>query len=313
MAKLLDGGVSRTEKEVRRLQQLQSLVLELGRQGRLLCPQADQWEEYENAKVANLIAKKFAQLSFGIRFCHRYEVVNSQMQHAMLAFIEGRGEIELPQATFFDRDPVAKLQAAIDRGLFVYAFQKSPAELTRGRAAAKSATVSDTEKLRQQLVREGRTFEQQLVEEIQTELQVLEYRIAQVREAQGQPEAQLNLLRIYGAHRAFWDRAGGRPPGFEGLRTFYGSAHCQCLPTPLIRGHLWSDLVTGSEPVQMGDVMDIDMLSVALPVAQFVVADARMRERIVRRRLDKQWGAKVYSMKMIEELFAELEPLLKKE
>jgi hypothetical protein len=178
--------------------------------------------------------------------------------------------------------------------------------------SAKTTTVAQTEKLRQQLVAERKTFEQQLAEELQAELQVLDYRIAQLREGQNQAEAQWNFLLNYGELRSFWDRIGGQPPGFEGLRAFYGSTHCQCLPTPQIRSQLWADLLTGAEPVEAGDVMDIDMLSVALPICHFVVTDARMRERILRRRLDKQSNTNVYSMKTIEPLFAELEALRKK-
>ena len=55
--------------------------------------------------------------------------------------------------------------------------------------------------------------------------------------------------------------------------------------------------------------MDVELLSVAIPVSHYVLTDRRMEQRIKRLGLDATWGTKVYSMSSIEDLFSELEKL----
>lgn len=55
--------------------------------------------------------------------------------------------------------------------------------------------------------------------------------------------------------------------------------------------------------------MDVELLSVAIPVSHYVVTDKRMEQRVKRLGLDLRWGTKVYSMSSIENLFVELEQL----
>jgi hypothetical protein len=51
------------------------------------------------------------------------------------------------------------------------------------------------------------------------------------------------------------------------------------------------------------------MLSVAIPASHFVLTDKRMADRIKRRGIDVEWGAKVYSLSDSDALFKELEAL----
>ena len=67
--------------------------------------------------------------------------------------------------------------------------------------------------------------------------------------------------------------------------------------------------MTGSQPIQQGDPMDVELLSVFLPIAHYVLADRNMEARIKRLSIDKEWGTRVFSMATSGELFAELEKL----
>jgi hypothetical protein len=68
-------------------------------------------------------------------------------------------------------------------------------------------------------------------------------------------------------------------------------------------------LLTGNAVIQSGDVMDVGLLSIAIPACHFVVTDKRQCDRIKRRGIDKEWGTEVYSMSDIEGLFERLEKL----
>jgi hypothetical protein len=71
---------------------------------------------------------------------------------------------------------------------------------------------------------------------------------------------------------------------------------------------LWI-VLTAQEPIAASDPMDVELLSVALPVAHYVLADRRMEQRIKKLGLDAKCDATVYSMSTIDGLFAQLEKL----
>jgi hypothetical protein len=127
---------------------------------------------------------------------------------------------------------------------------------------------------------------------------------------QGHPNFwDLSSVEDYFLYRAYWDKLGGKPPGFEGVHKFLCSPHFNELPLPFTGCRLGADLLTGPAEIVPSDSMDVDFLSVALPIAHYVLADKQMEKRIKRLGLDKRWNTKVYSMSSIDGLFAELEKL----
>lgn len=105
--------------------------------------------------------------------------------------------------------------------------------------------------------------------------------------------------------RSFAERhgkLGGRPPDWEGVNKFFCSAHFSELPLPFISCRLNANLLTGNGPIAPGDPMDVELLSVALPVAHFVLADKRMELRIKQLGLDRKCRTAVYSMSTIDAL-----------
>ena len=49
--------------------------------------------------------------------------------------------------------------------------------------------------------------------------------------------------------------------------------------------------------------MDTELLSVAIPIIHFVLADRTMEVRIKRRKIDEEWNTRVFSMKTVDDLF----------
>src|ERR1700758_4612864 len=64
--------------EVKRLTQLQELIRELGGKGKLLCPEADQEEEYVAGRLDREVHGDFLVLSLGVRLRHRQGVFDYQ-------------------------------------------------------------------------------------------------------------------------------------------------------------------------------------------------------------------------------------------
>jgi len=91
--------------------------------------------------------------------------------------------------------------------------------------------------------------------------------------------------------------------------TFLGSDYFCELPANKIRSQLHAKLVTDNRVIESGDSMDVRHLSLAIPVAHYVLTDRKMANRLADLGIDKEWHTTVFSEKTIEGLFAELEKL----
>src|ERR1700693_705488 len=102
---------------------------------------------------------------------------------------------------------------------------------------------------------------------------------------------------------AHWKNLGGDP---RSLHSFLISSYTTALPVVEISAQLFADLMTGNQPIMSGDSADVDQLASVIPVAQFVLTDKKMENRVKRLRIDQKWGTKVFSMSTLDGLFAEL-------
>jgi hypothetical protein len=106
-----------------------------------------------------------------------------------------------------------------------------------------------------------------------------------------------------------WHRLTGKFADWDGLGNFFISDYFYQLPVVRISSQLNAKLVTDNRPIEPGDSMDVKHLSLAIPVAHFVLADRKMANRILKLGIDKEWNAKIFSESTIDDLFAELEKI----
>jgi len=169
------------------------------------------------------------------------------------------------------------------------------------------------EGMRQQFSVENRTYETQLQKELSGFADGLQrcWSDWEFRSRAGQLTAGDVLAMIGpGLYERYWTTLRNKPVGRAGLLSFFRSPFFTDLPMNKISSQLFADLLTGNEPVRHGDPMDVHLLSVAIPVAHFVLTDKRMERRVVRRAIDKDFDTKVFSMKTLDVLLAELEALM---
>lgn len=107
-----------------------------------------------------------------------------------------------------------------------------------------------------------------------------------------------------------WETTGGEPSGLEGLYNFFRSTYYRNLPTAKIASQLSADILTEKQrTVSPTDAMDIQLLSVAIPVAHYVFTDKNMENRVKRRKIDQEWGTQVFSVRTVKDLLMQLENL----
>ena len=308
----VERGEALQEVEVQRCTRLRNLVRELVRDGKLLCPESDQEEEYVAQRLDDDVHRMFASLSLGISMTHRLGIHDSHVFHGMKAYAKGSATIDLPSSTYFHGDPVRQLDEARKGRYFVTLGLSKGSEMLRRRAEAKAEIGRKWEQLRIELVAKRQTYEKQL------DLELRGYWDAMV-EIQRKFESDVaagrydfwNFMAATGGriYLTYWRELGGQPPNWEGVNGFFCCSHFSELPLPFISCRLNANLLTGNEPIAPGDPMDVELLSVALPLAHFVLTDRRMELRIKQLGLDRKCGTAVYSMSTIDGLFAELEGL----
>jgi flagellar biosynthesis regulator FlaF len=302
-------GESLSDIEVRRGLQLRELIVDLVRNGKLLCPEAGQEEEYEAERIDSEIFAEFARLSGGARMNHRLVIQDAQIYRAMEAHCLGLPQIKLPWRIYFHEDPFRAIEREKGRRLIVSCLDSPDSEFVIRRRAIKRDILQHTEKLRQELVSKGRSYESQL----EAELRALGIAMARMIASYS--------VKLRAGTSDVWDYMGisGFLQYSDRWRTFgkhprdlYGflvSDSVTCLPVVKISSQLYADLVTGNQPLLSGDSMDVELLSMATPLAQFVLTDKKMENRVKRLGIDREWGTKVFSMSTVDALFAELAAL----
>jgi hypothetical protein len=299
--------------EVERLMHLKEVVQELGGKGRLLCPEANQEEEYVAERLDKEVHGDFMVLSLGIGLRHRQGVFDHQAQLGMKAYVQRADAITVPLDAYFHSDPVEELEVARRRPIVIGANLFKDAEMLARREVAKAEVQRMWEALRQEFVAKKRTYEQQLQEEQRGYADALVQKVQEFEQKIGCGVAPdfWELMGVQGflMFKISWRELGGRPLGLEGIHKYFCSSYFNNLPVPRIRAQLGADLLTGNQPILPGDMMDVELLSIAIPVAQFVLTDKKMSDRIKRHRIDTDWGSEVYSMSDIDGLFERLETL----
>lgn len=305
-------GEALQQVEIDRLTRLRDLVRELVPAGKLICPQADQDEEYVAKRLDKEIHRDFLGLSLGINMRHRQGIFDWQAQLGMEAYVKNADTVNISLYAYFHSDPAEELEKARQRNIIIGAHPIRDPEILARREAGYAQVFEAWERLRQEFVAAHRTYEEQLQEEKCGYADAMAYK---VEEWEKQIAAGIgNFWAFMGVQgflmfRVRWKEMGGKPDGLEGLHKYFCSDYFNNLPTPRIGNQLGADLLTGNQIILSGDVMDVGLLSVAVPACHFVLTDRKMCDRIKRLGIDKEWGTEVYSMSDIDGLFERLERL----
>src|SRR5215472_1531045 len=306
----LEKGEALQDIEVQRCKHLRSLVHDLTLSGKLLCPESDQEEEYAAERMDDDISGMFAGLSLGISLAHRQGIYDQHVFKGMEAYAKNLETIFLPSRTYFHGDPVRRLEEARrERFIVSIAPLKSP-EILRRRAKSKNNVSQGWERLRRELVARGQTYEAQLAVEQRGDAYAIYESVRKFETSliSSRPDFWGYMATAGPLHyRHYWLTLKGEPPDWKGVFRFFASSYFAELPIPYISSRLIAELLTGNESIAPSDPMDVDLLSVALPVADHVLTDRRMELRVKKLGLDAKCGTEVYSMSTIDTLFDRLE------
>jgi hypothetical protein len=283
---------------------LKELVVRQTLARRLLCVEGEQDEEYGAERLDEETAAEFARMTLGIQLHLSLAIRDKQIFLGMDALVAGLDQVVIPWRDFFLRDPLKELAEISERGWFARVGPPgAPFGKTTREMRHQDATVF--EQWRVQNRKNGKTFEEQFRAELASEAERTPRQWTEWQ--QRTLEGRLTLLdslamqgpQMYASH---WKKLGGQPEGIEGVASYLRSEHHAAIPANRIPATLWADILTGDERVRTSDPGDVHLLSPALSIAHFILTDVRARRRILRRGLDTEWGAKVYSVRELPEL-----------
>jgi hypothetical protein len=308
LAKVQKGeAIQALEKS--RMEKLKKLVVELVRNCRLLCPEGDQEWEYCGERLEEGVAKEFEALSRGIRMLPHQQVHDVQTFAAMRAYVGKEMQFELSADIYFRNDPIEELRKITSQSVYVTVHGLPPMLLEMNNET-RSGMCTHSEQLRLKNIARGRTYEEQFALEQRSLIDSMAdfARSFKNKLAGGKIEFWEYFASLgYESYFQQWHRLTGNFADWEGIGSFFTSDYFYGLPAVRISSQLHAKLVTDNRAIEPGDSMDVKHLSLAIPLAHFVLTDRKMANRIMELGIDREWNTKIFSESTIDDLFSQLE------
>jgi hypothetical protein len=280
------------------------------REGQLFCVCGDQDEEIvlSNSNYVEPIREMVTQLTWEVKLNHRQAILDRQMYFLMDAYLKGQHEVTLEFEDAARQDLATQTRNALPFAIRVdWPCSDESKDEVRG---VRSRVTDGWENLRQRNVAGGVTFDEQKKLELQGFRDAV---ITSIRQAAQRGVTRqfdhTDLLRTHFWTTAFmyWRRLTADVGDISGFLRFLQSEHYFAAPQVEVASTLCADLLTGKPPIDRGDGMDVSQLAAVLPYVHFVVADNAMVGRIKRRRVDQEYGTRVFALRDVESLIRAIE------
>lgn len=272
------------------------------REGSIYCPEGDQAEEYKlGDRYIRACHETQTILSQGIRFKHRLIIERFQTFIVAKAYLSSGTKVELSYSQAFFKDPERTLSK--NQRFIISVFSTPDPSETPQKHLKRRQTTDMLENLRQELRRQGVTFEEQLEDEYSGRLQAAREGLRRFEEALVQRKPitfeLMSQALLFQEMLSLWRRAGGKP---ENLVPFIQSAYYRFIPSVDISSMLYAAVVTGQAHVLTGDSMDIGQISACLPYVHYMVTDNKMSQRIRQLGLDAKYQTRIFSYQDLDDL-----------
>lgn len=266
---------------------------------KLICPRADQAEEIWAGR--NDILETILSLSLGIRSKQSEEIKQNQINQFMKAYVNDEREVSINSKEFFCTDPLEQFRNASD---VVIEADLGLIETSNDIQNRKGRQNVMLEEIRQRCVSAGVTYEEQLENELNADIETLSKNYKNLE--------QLSALDTYftlytvNQYISFWEQLNGEPGE---LPAFFKSSHYRSIPVIDISSRLGAKLITGTETIESGHPMDIHHAASAIPYVTLFITDRNMKHIISKLGIDEYYQCKVChngEMNEIKEFFSDL-------
>lgn len=311
----LGKPLNETDKE--RVSKLYILILEKVKEKKLLCPEADHFEELnffiqDEDEYKEFIKECYniiASLSLGARFHHHKQIERFQMQLLMKAFCIGNKEIHISYKDIYKKPEIMNFKGG---KIFLTVQLSEPMEKYSILLERKKKFHKNYENLRQSKINDGLTYEEDLEIEYLGELQItIVGWINSFRFSKGEilSQSDIESMQFFFEKIKDWEMYGCAPKNFEGLKNFLQSDYYKSIPNVNISSKLFAKIWTSPKKIESGDTKDIKYLSVFIPYCDYVVTDKKMKNLITALRLDDKYKTRVLCLSDFDQLYNEIKTL----
>ena len=276
-----------------RIQRLHELLYKASREGKVICPLAEQEREVWRNRSSWLDTVN--ELSFGIECISDGEIEKRQIVSAMKAYTNSSNTISLSYRDAFFSDPVKELKEILQNPFYL-ALDTPLLFGEEYQKRKKEKTLLLLNKQREKNISDGISYQTQLKEEefgaIRAILQMATDFLENKKMTEDENFNAWGAFITISTHLDAWEMiTGNRDLG--PLTEFYASKYYSSCPHNVLTTKLYARLMVDPQPIRSGDPMDIVHISSLMPYADLFVTDKAWSTFINRKSLHREYGTKV--------------------
>ncbi len=273
-----------------RVESLYEGIKKATREGRLICPLADQDEEIWVERKECL--KTIHELSLGISTDSTLAVNEKLFAIFAEAYVHETKDVELDYNLLFYNDPIKEMEQVLSQPIYV----TIDPPLIGGVDAVKSAKKELLKKLN--LIRESNvankvTFEAQKKLEFMAEFDVIKKVLtdpqALFQLGLSKQDYFWNLLNVSEILKVWNSLVPKHGKENLSLLDFYKSDYYQQIPNKKISVEFYSKLITDKQPIRSGDVKDVEHISSMLPFVDMLITDKQRKVQLQKLKFNKEY------------------------
>lgn len=308
------SGLKQDGPQKQRALSIFDLVYKLVRNGKILCIEGEQKNEYGiNPKLADKYDKVITNLTLGIKLRPARETKQFQLYKMMQFFLRKKNDFILEKEDIFYQDPIQEIKEIDKTGFIVSVNSKISENEISEKLDIRDTLFNECERIRLDNKKIKKNYKSQLKDELAAECAVIKRQFIVFKTQINDKTLNIdNLLQASDILEpiVFWQRISGRVGDLGGLQKFYLSNEYRQIPNIEIFSRLYAALLTDPiRKIHLGDYMDIKQASIALPYCDYIITDGNQKDRIIKARLETKYNVKVFSLKETGNFIKELNHL----
>lgn len=280
--------------------ELYDLIYSLTKGQKILCPRADQFNEFGLRDDAEDIFRLQGNLSFGVRTMTNDTAFNQQVFVAMKSYIEDNepSSIIYDHNSLFTKNPSVQLKESTEDDYLVDIYSPLSDQLQNDFREHRESLSKDFEALRAERDGQPRDFKTFFNEERQSYADVLQKFI----------KGGADMPHLFMEWLAVLKRYGEKDASFLDLYTFLQSPHFQTVPYMNVLSCLYASMRIQPNKIKKTDNFDFQQASHLLPFSSYFLTDNPLAHRLKAGPLylDKCCNTKVYQLSEINNFLEDL-------
>jgi hypothetical protein len=287
---LLRLGKKLDEPQKQWIESLYKGIKKATREGRLICPLADQDEEIWIERKECL--KTIHELSLGIDTDSTLAVHDRLFNLFAEAYITQQKDIDLEYSTLFHDDPVQEMKQILSEPMYVTIDPPliGGAEKTK---STKRKLLKRLNQIREDNVTNNVSFEAQKDAEFMAEFDNIKTVItdpqALARLGLNEQDYFWNLTNAVEKLKAWGEIASKHDKKDASILDFYRSNYYRQIPNKKICVEFFSKLMTDKQPIRSGDVKDVEHISSMLPFVDMLITDKQRKVQLHKLKFNEEY------------------------